>query len=415
MELRLFDPTIHPRTLVRHFRPADFVADNQLLDGAYKANVIEEAVKIGVAGFTGLSVLTNKLRGKEVYQIQDMAQKLVLRHVNKNIRYLTGVKQDDRQFIIKCLRSLVSEGTMFRAYKFDIKSFYENVSPHEVVLSLQSDIGFSGQSAAALKSFFVQLDQLGIKGLPRGLGLSATLAEYLLRPFDDVVANANGVWFYARFVDDIFIITDGRENQKSFETLVASALPKGLEFNSKSDCMDFGAFKKNDTGLENEFDFLGYRFEVHKPERVGLANKIARKVTLDIAPSKVRRIKSRVAISLLKFSDDGDYVALRDRIRILTSNFNFVDRNTGVRRVAGIYFNYPLVQYENSNALPALDRFLRNALMSGNPKNSLFPTLSDEQRQQLVQLSFSKGFKMKRFFSYGPVRLKQITSCWSHA
>lgn len=409
----MYDPTIHARALARHLLPADFIADSRLLNVAFKDGVLEEAVKIGSTGFNALALQTNQLRGKSVYQIKDIAQILVLRHVTKNIRHLTGVKQDDRQFIIQCLRSFLAEGTSFRTYRFDIKGFYESSSPDQIVQSLRDDVGFSGQSAAALNSFFEELRRLGIEGLPRGLGLSATLAEYLLRPFDSVMADTKGVWFYARFVDDIFIITDGREDRAEFAAAAAAALPAGLEFNSKSHSIDFDPYIKNVTGLAHEFEFLGYRFEVHKPERID--DKIGRKVFLDIAPSKVRRIKSRVALTLLKFANDGNYNNLIARLRILTSNFNFVDRKTAVRRVSGIYFNYPLVHFERSSALPSLDRFLRNALMSKHPRNKLFPALSAAQRQDLVNLTFSGGFRTKRFFSYGPARLVEITSCWSHA
>ncbi|OYY75727.1 MAG: hypothetical protein B7Y43_18380 [Sphingomonas sp. 28-62-20] len=391
------------------------MADRQLADPNYKQAIIERAVTLGQNGFPALAVQRNNLRGKTVYQLKDLSERLVVRHINRNIRRLTGVKQDNREFIIKCVSGFLSEGTRYRAYKFDVKAFYESVSPIEIVRDLEADEGFSGQSAAALSSFFVEMGKLGVTGLPRGLGLSATLAEYLLRPFDARVSDMAHVWFYARFVDDIFIITDGNEDQSRFTHDVAAALPSGLTFNSKSTAFTFDEYRNGSSGVAHAFDFLGYRFTVNRPERRRVDSRIGRQVMLDIAPSKVRRIKTRIALSLVQFKKDHSYADLVARIRLLTSNFNFIDRGTGVRRVAGIYFNYPLVDFDRSTALPSLDKFLRNSVLSNHPKNHVYPAVTAAERRGLAQLSFSDGFKDRRFFSFGPARLVELTACWSHA
>jgi hypothetical protein len=411
----VYDPTIHSKTISRHFRPADFVADKNLLKKPALEAAIADAVKIGHNGFTTIALMTNKLRQKNVYQVTDISQKLVLRHVTNNIKRVTNVKQDDRAFIVSCLKELLSEGVPFRLYKFDIKSFYESVEVAPIIARLRQDIGFSRQSVRTIQSFFDELSALGITGLPRGLALSATLSEYLLRPFDKSASGLSNVWFFARFVDDIVIVTDGRENALDFTREVSNALPNGLIFNSKSKFYDFTRFMKPGVdATEHKFSFLGYQFDVgyvfRRPDK-----KLGRSVYLDISSSKISKIKTRIVRTMLDFQKNGNYPILLARIRLLTSNFNFEDRVTGAKRSSGIYFNYPMIDAARSTALRSLDKFLRNSIMSSHPKNTSRPNIATAQRRDLAKLTFTNGYCKKRFYAFGPKRLAALTACWSYA
>jgi hypothetical protein len=413
-ERDMYDLTMHARSIARHFLPGDFIADPSLLKEPNRQVVVDNAVQIGANGFTAVAFLKSTVRGMTIHQVTDMAQLLVLRHVSKNSRRITGATQDNRQFIIECVRTMLREGTAYRVYKFDIKSFYESANVEAILDRLRNEEGFSGQSAIALSTFFTIARAAGISGLPRGVGLSATLAEYLLRPFDESIAAMPHVWFYARFVDDIFVVTSGREDREEFQGHAKASLPDGLEFNQKCEVFDFQEYARSRIGPAHAIDFLGYRFRVHYPERPR-DKPVMRTVMLDIAPTKVRRLKTRIAKSLLQFSVDANYVDLRARFRLITGNFNFVDRATGIRRVSGIYFNYPLVDLASSTAIPDLDKFLRNMVMSPHTGNKLRPALSPAQRRELVRLTFRNGHAKKRFYSFCPARLVQLRSVWTHA
>jgi hypothetical protein len=411
----MYDPTIHAKTLGRQLAKADFYSDPNLANQAYKQALIGRAVAYGCQGFPPASLKHSPLRGKTIYGYTDLAEALVLRHITSNIRRITSVKQDNRSFIVNCINLLVSEGVPFRVYKYDIAKFYESVHVPSIIDRLQDDVAFSGQSVRALASFFSQLAVAGIHGLPRGLALSATLAEYLMRGFDRRVSSAKGVWYYARFVDDILIITDGREDAPVFRRFATQELPQGLTFNQKSKVCDFAPFVKGNTAaLEAAFDFLGYRFEVSKAWR-NSANRIVRSVGMDIAPSKVRKLKTRVARSLLTYAVDHSFDDLRDRLRMLTANVVYVDKRTGVRRPSGLHFNYPLVDPSASQAVAELDRFVRSALMSPHPKNRFSNHfLSAPQRQELAGLTFKDGFRSRRFFHVPTDRLTDLAAVWAY-
>jgi hypothetical protein len=413
--LRMYDPTIHPKTLRRQLRAADFYDDPQLIDSVHRNAVIAQAVSYGCQGFPTTSLKRSALRGKSIYGFTDLAEALVIRHITRNIRRVTSVKQDDRAFIVRCIHTLLSEGVSYRVYKFDVASFYESVDVRLILERLSQDIAFSGQSVRSLTSFFSRLGAAGITGLPRGLAVSATLAEYLMRGFDRHVASVPGVWYYARFVDDILIITDNREDPAAFRQLVAAALPQGLQFNDKSKDLPLSPFKKGNAPTpEAAFDFLGYRFEVSHAYRDS-ANKIVRQVRVDLALSKINKLKTRIAKSLLRYIVDQNFIDLRDRIRMLSSNVIYIDWGTGVRRPSGIRFNYPLLNHSTSTALRELDRFVRTAVFSPHPKNALrAPSLTQAQRRELAGLTFLDGFASTRFFHIRTERLMDLSAIWSY-
>jgi hypothetical protein len=140
----------------------DFEADKNLFDPAYRAQVVDRAVLAGQSGFGPLQVVASSLRGKPVYQLAHLSDLLVVRHLTAGVRRITGVRQDNRQFIVECIRALLADGTAFRVFKFDIKSFYESVKIDDVLGKLRNDAAFSGQSSRALDSLFTGFRAVGI-------------------------------------------------------------------------------------------------------------------------------------------------------------------------------------------------------------------------------------------------------------
>ncbi len=410
------DNTIHERTLKRQLIKADFAADSLLLNSIYRANVIKLAVEVGDKGFSAPPMSQSLLRGKKVYQLRRLADVLVVRHITANIKRITSVKQSNRRVIVECIKTLASDGGAFRVYKFDVKSFYESVSIPDIMERLRADVAFSGQSRRVLDTLFTELSGQGVVGLPRGLALSATLAEYVMRSFDRKIAGCEGVWYYSRYVDDILVIHKPGLSAEALKAFAEGALPPGLTFNEKSRAYEFRACEKGGKDVqENSFEFLGYLFKVNKSVRASAGNKISRAVNVDIAPSKVRRMKTRIAKSLVQYRKDRNFNDLHDRLKFLTSNFTFIDKKTGQKRVSGIYYNYPLVDFDTSSALEEMDRFRRSMLLSTHPRNVLRPVMSCSQINVLMRLSFRDGFSSKRFFHFSGKRISELKRCWNYA
>jgi len=412
----MYDPTIHRSTLNRQFQRRDFQADKRLYNADYRSSIVDNALVRAKQGLDGVQLIKTTRRGKKIYQIKNLPDALLIRLIRNNIRRVTSVKQTDRGHIVDCIAEMLAQGLPFRAYKFDIKSFYETVDIEHITRRLSADIAFSGPSLQVLKGFFASISEDGISGLPRGMSISATLSEYVMRSFDRFVTAHPSVWYYSRFVDDMIIITSGKEKPRQFVAALKRSLPTGLRFNQKSRFYNFKDYQKGTPEIvENSIDFLGYSFHVSNAQHDKINNRLYRNIRIDISERKVSKIKTKLCLALVDFNKTGDFETLRNRIRLVTSNFMYIDKSTGRRRPSGIFYNYPKVVAATSQSLVKLDRFLAAVLSSPHPKNRLRPSLSQSQQQELLRLTFASGFAKKRFFHFSPATLAKLTRCWTHA
>lgn len=411
----MYDATIHAKTLARQFRETDFSRGLLYVPLSDKAVTIERAVQLADSGFQNVSLYRGSRGGKSVYQHTSVDQALIIRHISSHIRQVTGVRQGDRQDIVRCMISLLSQGTAYKAVKLDIKSFYETVDTDSIISQLRSDSAFSRQAVNLADSFFDALRRQSILGLPRGLSLSATLAEYVMRDFDAMVGAQAGVRFYSRFVDDVILILDQDVDAANVIAAAQGSLPSGLNLNRlKSKPFLFSTeVTKNFGSPDLTLNFLGYQLAVEKMSRVN--GKITRKVDVDISSSKVMKYKRRIAKSLIAFNNDADFDLLVNRVKMLTCNHSFIDKDSGQKRFVGLRYNYALVDCVKSKALDDMDHFFRNAIYNSHPNNRIKPSLSLAQKKAIMGFSFRKGFEDNTFFTFTPREIMTLSRCWTHA
>lgn len=411
----MFDSTLHAKTISRQIRKADFHSRLWRITVADKPQIVQRAVEIARDGFNGVTLKQGLLGGKPVYQHSSVSEALLTRHISESIRRITKVRQSDRQSIVRSLIALTAEGTSFKVFKLDIKSFYESINTDLIIESLKSDPAFSRQSIFVLEGFYAALRVQGINGLPRGINLSATLAEYTMRNFDTVIASFPGIRFYNRYVDDAIAIASEQVDLAELRSFVEAHLPHGLTLNrNKTKGYTFLPYSKSNTGAcEHIIEFLGYKIAVGEATRMG--KRFGRSVEVDISDKKVSKIKRRVARSLLAFNEGGSFDDLLTRIKLLTSNYGFIDKDSGQQRFSGLKYNYGLIDSVKSDALPMLDRFLTNTITSQHPQNRIRPNLNKDQRAQILGLRFKTGFSENRFFTFSYTELQNALRCWSHA
>jgi hypothetical protein len=412
----VIDTTIHAKTLARQIRQSDFHSTVWSFSASDKQNVITDALAVAATGFNSVALRINTIAGKPIYRHAYLSEALLTRHISESVRRVTKVRQTDRQAIVKSIVALAEEGIAFNVFKLDIKSFYETINTAEIVRMLRSDAAFSRQSINVLESFFASLAQRGILGLPRGIGLSATLSEYLMRAFDEEISNSPGVRFYSRYVDDVIMIVSEKTDMAALRLFAEAKLPQGLFLNRRKTMpFVFRPYSRNNTGVsEDSIDFLGYRISIGEITRDS-ESRMRRDIHVDISAGKVKKIKRRVAMSLLQFNGGGSYRDLLDRIKLLTSNYGFLDAASGEKRYSGLRYNYGAIDPARSDALVQLDRFLLNALCSSNVNNRIRPNLTAGQRRQLISLQFTTGFVANRFFTFSYDDVQRIIGCWSHA
>lgn len=407
----------------RQLRRIDFHLDKSLHDSLLLDGCINEAVECLVIPDEMQKKILYDFHGKKpLARVTSTAAKLSLRLVNANIVAAYATKPDSREPLVRALKVLLSETVRYRVYKLDVKSFYESFDLTETIGLIRSNTLLTDPARRVLGAILDNHEKLGLKGLPRGLVLSGSLSNALMKDFDRWLSSHEDVFFYRRYVDDITIITSSRESVIDFIKSVEGELPSGLKFKKiKNDFIDLSAFRpkeKDKAGVITKykaFDYLGYRFHVASEGHQPSASPV-RHVWLDIADSKVRRIKTRLVKSYLDYLSTGDFILLEKRVKHLTSNIALVDRATGLRRLSGIHYSYPLVDVQKSRALRSLDGFLKTSINSGSGSifSSLQKKLTNGQKAKLSSYSFYSGAKNRRFYSFSVKELSRIQGCWKY-
>ena len=232
-------------------------------------------------------------------------------------------------------------------------------------------------------------------GLPRGIGVSAYLAELYMRETDSAIQYYPGVSYYARYVDDIFVIFCPPPNSGTFrfrrfviEEFQKSGLTRNRE---KTELIKF------QNGSSQSIEYLGYKFEIG-----------GGKVELKMTDKKVKRYKKRVDLSFaayLKASTRSEKKArslLVQRIKFLTGNTRLVNNKKNV--VSGIFFSNSLLT--DLHDLKHLDDYLLSKISSLN---------HNRLESRLKKYSFTHGFDERKYYKFSAQDLSQIVKVWKHA
>lgn len=367
------------------------------------------------------------LKKKRHFSPKRIIDNWVLRKLNHNLQRLYKVKQANRFLIVKQVSSLIREELPMTILQFDIKKFYESIDKKGILDKLLADSLLSHRSKKLIKLLFDTLGLKKCKGLPRGICVSPTLSEIAMRDFDRKIRQIEGIYFYARYVDDIIIFAFN--NAHGIREYLSKALPQGLRLNDKKSdiilnvkncrcsptcycgqtrCLCADKCKCNvDPARMLHLEYLGYRFSFSD-----LAKK--REMTITITKKKLSKIKSRIVHAFLAHSKDSNYDLLKKRIMFLTGNYFIEKYGTRSGLKAGIYYNYPLLN--DKSCLSDLDCFLRKVVFAKNHSfgRRISRRLTTAQRRALVSHSFLFGFENRVIHGFTGKIIREIKHCWSY-
>lgn len=131
----------------------------------------------------------------------------VIKQLQRNIHSIYGVKQANRHDLVCQVRDMVSTKFPLEMVRTDISKFYESIDRKRLTEKLDQDQLLSPSSKKYINQV---LDSYGVLsgssiGIPRGVGISAYLAELYLRPLDKEIRDTPGLVLYCRYVDDVEI------------------------------------------------------------------------------------------------------------------------------------------------------------------------------------------------------------------
>ena len=329
-----------------------------------------------------------------------LCQNLILRKIYQNIKRIYNVKQTDRNRIVQQIQMLLNSNKDYWVIRLDIKSFYESLNRNDILDRLYRQYRLSPLTVSLLQKLFDTPVIKESSGVPRGLSVSSCLSELAMKYFDLYIKQSPGVYYYARFVDDIIIFCATKKYMDDIWTVVPVKLQELSLFLNEN--KSYTICSEELKSKAKQLVYLGYCFS-HKKDNI----------STDISPLKVDKIKTRIVKAFINVAKNGDVKLLVDRIKYLTSNYSIKSKMTLLPVKAGIYYNYKRIDI-NSMALNELDRFYQNILHSYHSKLGLklSATLTDSDRKLLKKYSFKYGFLHHTYHSFTPDRIHQIKKCW---
>lgn len=419
----MIDKSFNRATIARRLLPEDFHKDPELQDDEKRIELVQKALSRSDDSHNFCpTISSHQSSTKTIYSIDDLADKLILRHCARVIRASLHKKSKPRNKIISELCGYLAEGSRFRVYKLDIKSFFESCNT-DAVLSYLQNYNLSTQLENLVTSFVKHFNSIHQPGLPRGIEISPILAELVLDKFDDAISGFDEVFYYSRFVDDIFIITSSHEDKKQLVKKVRQELPIGLQLNhNKTQIIDLPKRTNGNHPHPNptkaEIEYLGYKITLIDSDLSAITHEnrytAYRIVKVDLSATKVNKILFRVCKSLHAFSLDGDFVLLKDRLTFLTTNRDLINKRTKRKIPTGIYYSYSQIDFP-SDALKRIDNALKVMVLHNKGRLGALLTgkLSSVQKSDLLKLSFSRGHYQRVFKRFSPNRLRKIAEVWS--
>ncbi|WP_215751730.1 antiviral reverse transcriptase Drt3a [Gluconobacter sp. P5E10] len=378
------------KTTLATLKAAKSSAVDSLMDDISQ-RVLKSSFKIKLSQKTGP-------KGKPVFCIDaDPETFFVIKQLQRNIHRIYGVKQANRHDLVCQLRDMLGSKFPFELVRTDISSFYESIDRKRLIEKLDRDQLLSPASRKYIKQV---LDSYGAisstpTGVPRGVGISAYLAELYLRPVDKAIRAIPGLVLYCRFVDDIvavFARPPAGKSLGSFKDRIISIFgDNGLTHNTAK-TSEFILADLN----PKDFEYLGYRFILS-----GSQFKIGP------SASKVEKYRARMNAAFDAYwqvrpiSPRGAYRELVGRIKFLTGNTRL--SNSKSHAVTGIYYNNSIAT--DLSSLEQLDKELK-VLIKALKSSSL--------QRQLKKLKFTTGFEQRRYHNFSTKELQMIVRAWKH-
>lgn len=377
----------------------------------YAAKLDEAAASIAGTGFELSPFRRYELSHGVAISPSCLADDFALRKLNDNIKRVFNIKPVDRNRIIPQVKILLGETGEFWLQKLDLKKFFESIDRQEILKIICDDSRLSYESKKILEKVLVCPDVLRGTGLPRGLSLSSTLSEIYMQKFDTTCRMLDNCYFYTRYVDDIIILF--HEEPVDIISKLTVDLPPGVSFNEEKS-MPLHRPKIGPIVApmgQNSVTYLGYEFSFISTNQ----NKPST-LQVGIAPKKIKKIKTRVALSLFDFCKNKNYALLKNRLKFLASNYLISQNNGSGNLYAGIYYNHSMIDEARQLDLVEIDKFIRHSVFAKNGSlgKRLGLLLTTEQKRELCQFSLLHGYQQKIVRTFDPGQFYEIKSIWNH-
>lgn len=341
--------------------------------------------------------IIQKDSGKNLFILQDLQSNLLVRITNNILSRFINHPIYNREEEIRQLSVLMRTEPQAKIFRTDIKSFFEAINFEESIEKLREDGYNNLPSLKVICSICAFAKTNGHNGLPRGISISSTLANYFMKDFDYAMREIDSCCYYSRYVDDIIVVfTSENINIKD---VVIEKLPLGLSLNPEKTQIQI-------IGNKGTLEYLGYAINLENGDQIS------------IAKNKLNKTKTRICKAIINFNKDLNYSLFFKRLLFLTCNTRM--RMSGREKpvIVGYRFSYPLCNRDLVlDQMKSLDKFLHNILNSKNynPSKKMMGKLTNNQLQEINRLSFYNGYVLSIKTKLTRFEIADIKKAWKYA
>jgi hypothetical protein len=372
-------------------------------------------------------------KDNDIFVIQDTSEAFfAIKQLQYNVRKTFKVKQSSRHLILSQIKLLLNDSSPKYVIRTDITKFFESVPQDKLLNKINENTLLSAQSKRfieqILEDYNNKKDKTRIdpkRGIPRGVGVSSYLSELYMKDIDNQIKNMEDVVYYARYVDDIFIIISPnlpKKNIDSYYLKIKEIVGREClilhEDGDKHNLIDLSSKVYRSTHYN--FTYLGYK--IHTEQYLNEYNITILKTSFGLSEDKKHKIERRVLKSIDYFNNKSKYDLKLARKNLLLC-LHFLTTNTKLNGAknkikTGIYYSNDLLDSCFKKDINTLDNKLKgNWLSKIQPFTGLFAN-SVKKREYtdcckkniIARCSFSKGFNEKTYHTFSNDELRTIKS-----
>ncbi|WP_105215020.1 antiviral reverse transcriptase Drt3a [Pseudoalteromonas sp. T1lg22] len=342
------------------------------------------------------SLNTRTVKNKLVFTPAIMEDALAIKLLDRFIRRIYKVRQSDRNRIVRQLVTLLKDSGNYHVLRLDIKDCYEAIQFEHLINKFRDEQILAPECTKLLDDIFSDVcANHKLRGLPRGLSISPTLAELYLETLDKQIAAHPNVIYSGRYVDDIIVLTPSGKEQGVKTDIQGFMNEMGLTLNNNN-----GKYYSGSSSSA-EFDYLGYAIKV-EPKKNN-----PNTVSLKISQSKLNKLKSRIVISFCDHKKKNNIPLLKRRLEYLCM-LKTVRKGKNGNLLAGLSHNYQYVT-DGFECLKPIDGFLFQQLV--NPRFGL----NQQEKDSIKKVSIYGNAKKGNIGKFSKKQTAKIMQVWKNA
>ena len=356
--------------------------------------------------------------GKEVFtlNVSSHAHLFAIKQLQYNICHTFKVKQANSHYILANIKNFLNSDIPVYIIRTDISGFYESI-PHDSLMPMVfGNTLLSHKSKAFIKGLIREYEKekdtalVPIShGVPRGIGISSYLSEMYMRNVDANIVGRTEVMFYARYVDDIFMILSTLPTGKTLEQYYADMTAFFQSYGLTLKQPDDGSGKCNiidftgENHAEVTMNYLGYCLYM---------NRQGKRLTTSfgLSDSKKERYRTRIdnAIahfkSLSKCNIKQAYRDLLDSLNMITGNFKLFKSKSSVK--AGMYYGNDLL--DRTEDLDDLTLYLYGCSIEPYAGLMDCANIKSKLSKRIGKIDIKQRWKERKMYTFSLQRLQEM-------